>query len=494
MLRLNISEEEIRLLETSYWSQSQDEGWLTQDQINQVNARIIDLRLDPLRVWLRLINGHHRTAAMIKVAEDILALKPGLIDMARHGTDKVAFKHQLDHFMRLVSNCTYRVLILSHETPEHVLAHFAENPKAGPQLEESQPEIIWMMATRFLGQKKIVEQQSPGLPRPEVFNATRNLLIESSGDPEAAAEATGPSNPAEIGPDDAPPEESDEDTGAKKKKTGGSKKSGAKKGGPKGKTNKERTDEKNVAETKAEFKRIVNFAPLVEFAISTRACWFAWGAEMMRGYHATTMMRVQGGPLATNMWLDIETLLCLTNVSGIDKLTTCESYLRGKLVTPLGRIDAVPHWNSVQQHPSDSPPLLDLWTKSLSTSFQKIWVLSFPLTKNKESEKPIGPWWEDDSIQKLRDVFMTFGSSDELMRGDDRHRMLGVMCRLYALLPTVPELNPKQGPSDAPPHSDSRPYPGPAYFFPGAGLPFKERFVQFNRHANDIPRGESVFI
>ncbi|KAG9120475.1 hypothetical protein FRC07_004022, partial [Ceratobasidium sp. 392] len=476
MLRLNISEEEIRLLENLYWSQSQDEGWLTQDQMNQVNARIIDLRLDPLRVWLRLINGHHRTAAMIKVAEDILALKPGLIDMARHGTDKVAFKQQLDHFMRLVANCTYRVLILSHETPEHVLAHFAENPKAGPQLEESQPEIIWMMATRFLGQKKLVEQQSPGLPRPEVFNATRNLLIELSGDPEAAPEATGPSNPVEIGPDDAPPEESDEETGAKKKKTGSSKKSGAKKGGPKGKTSKEKPDEKNIAETKAEFKRIVNFAPLVEFAISTRACWFAWGAEMMRGYHATTMMRVQGGPLATNMWLDIETLLCLTNVSGIDKLTTCEDYLRGKLVTPLGRIDAVPHWNSVQQHPSDSPPLLDLWTKSLSTSFQKIWVLSFPLTKNKESEKPIGPWWEDDSIQKLRDVFMTFGTSDELMRGDDRHRMLGVMARLMPRLIPTPVRTPAQP------------------IFPGAGLPFKERFVQFNRHANNIPRGESVFI
>ncbi|KAG9081650.1 hypothetical protein FRC07_014462, partial [Ceratobasidium sp. 392] len=440
MLRLNgITEEERRLTTESYWRRSDTQGWLTQEQINETNARILELRQALDRHFARMINGNHRTAAMDTVAESILQLKPELIEMAREGFgNTVEYKQYLAKFLRMVASCTYRCMVFSHETPEHILAQFAANPKQALHLEQSRAEGLWMMATRFLAVMDSVKRQRVGLSRPELFNHTRNLLLEETGDAEVVkislttqASLAAAAQAADPAPDDTqPPEDegSEGETGGKKKKKKKAASNTKKKRKAKDKAEREAGHLSSSGQGTEVFERVGALAPLLECVIATRACWFPWG-HLMNDSYGTNLMKVTGAALAVNMWLDMETLLCLTNASEYGRLTACEEYLRNKPILHDGRIEAVPFWNSIQQQPSATPPLLGLWNMEMSAAFGEIWTQYFAIFKKAEQEDPLGPWWDDEPVHCLRQVFTQFGSLPILTEGDEHHRMFGVMCR-----------------------------------------------------------------
>ncbi|KAG9125355.1 hypothetical protein FRC07_007903 [Ceratobasidium sp. 392] len=472
----NVTEEEHVLRKEVFWKQSlDDKHWLTTEELKTRMSRIRELR--DKRPKATTINGTHRSSAMQLVAQSAHSTRESLIQEAREGkAETISWKNRAAKLMRDIANCTYRILVFAHDTPATIVTELARNTQKPPQLGPSNAEHIWIVGQQYHLSIKSFKELNPALPHADIMNLARRDFNARQGyvDELPDLRRTTVQTEGDVHEEEA--------NGSKGKQRGRKRKKSE---------SASHSIGKNEGDTT--FEKLGSKGPLLEMVIATRGLWAVWN-HMVLPSHGTTMLRDAGSALAVKLWLEMENLICIANVTDFDQLTACESYLKGKKTVTDGYDDAVGMWNSMSVRTSKQPVLLSLWTLELSNEFDGHWSNRFSLTKQQEDKSPLPIWTSETAVRKLRRVFWEFGSSSTLQNGDRWHRLLGARFRLYSLLPTAPPTVIDDGPKPGPPLSDTRPSPGPAFFYPGVAVPFEKRIVQLNRHAVKIPTGESAYL
>ncbi|KAG8752604.1 hypothetical protein FRC12_011876 [Ceratobasidium sp. 428] len=384
-------------LENELWSQSENGRWLSIHELDARKKELEEIRADPTRAKATLLNGNHRTRAMLAINPTIERKRDEVrLLIEKNPSNKADVEREVHELNQMVENHTWRCLVYDEDklTPSarnYLVHNTHERPAMGMALGEK----VWWLGTYF--ETEMGEQQGSGstqrCTRAQAANTVQKRWRKELG---VKMSSTGP-------------EEADS------KKHG----SHAKQLG-------------DLAGTDAASRLFYNPASM-EMVLDCRPALWAF-QEIVDKPLAIEMLRPNGGPLIAHTWLSLRTLLTLANVSGGDKLTEAENWIRqNEKIVPEGHEEAVELFQALHVRPERVPQLLSKYGKEQADLFGSMFNAAVePLA--------IGGRVDYTSAKVLiaiRGVFDRFGRTFLVdKQASAPTRLFAASMQLYSRLPT----------------------------------------------------------
>ncbi|KAG8768478.1 hypothetical protein FRC12_005529 [Ceratobasidium sp. 428] len=385
-------------IENALWTQTEGGIWLTVIDLDERQTELDALRDDPERPKATLLNGNHRTRAMLHGNVEIIAKRDHIRTLLeKNSSNKGDVEREVQELNQLVEGHTWRCLVYDQdklsETARNYLVH---NTHERPAMGMAVGEKVWWLGTKF--ETEINEERASGstqlVTRAQAANIVQKRWRKELG---VKMTATG----TEADPVDP-------------KHASHSKHLG------------------DLAGTDAG-SRLFYDPVSMEMVLDCRPALWAFG-EIVDKPLAIEMLRPNGGPLIAHTWLCLRTLITLANVSGGERLVEAENWIRANDKTvPAGNDGAVELFQALHVRPERVPQLLSKYGKDQAALFGSMYNAAVePLTIGGRVD-----YTSSKVLTVVRSVFDRFART--YLAGKEispQTRLLATSIQLYARLPT----------------------------------------------------------
>ncbi|KAG9119534.1 hypothetical protein FRC07_005402, partial [Ceratobasidium sp. 392] len=324
-------------LEEEVWMQRVDGRWLSQAELDTRQGELDTLRGLNSRGMAHILNGSHRTRAMLRQNPVISARRDAIRAMIeKNPSNRNDIEREMEELSDMVENHAWRCLVYDSsklsKTAHNYLVH---NTHERPAMGMGPGEKAWWLAQKFEMEIQELMTSTNGTQRCSRAEAAN--IVQKRWRKEIGMKMTMTGKDAEA---DKPQAQS---------------KSHAKHLG-------------DLAGTDVASRLFYN--PLsMEMVLDVRPALWAFG-ELIDKSLAVEMLRPSGGPLIAHVWLALRTLLTLTNVFGGDGLEDAESWLRhNEKITLDGYEEATAHFHALHVRTERVPQLLSKFGKEEADLF-----------------------------------------------------------------------------------------------------------------------------
>ncbi|KAG8782051.1 hypothetical protein FRC12_021266 [Ceratobasidium sp. 428] len=385
-------------LENALWTQSESGVWLTVMGLDERKKELDALRNDPGRPQATLLNGNHRTRAMLRRNEEIITKRDRIRAMLeRNPSNKADVEREVEELNQMVEGHTWRCLIYDEDTLSESARNFlVHNSHERPAMGMAVGEKVWWLGTKF--ETEINEERASGstqaITRAQAANIVQKRWRQELG---VKMSTTG-----------TEPEPENPKHGSHSKHLG------------------------DLAGTDAG-SRLFYDPVSMEMVLDCRPALWAFG-EIVDKRLAVEMLRPNGGPLIAHTWLSLRTLVTLANVSGGERLAEAETWVRAnEKIVPEGHDLAVEFFQALHVRPERVPQLLSKYGKDQAALFGSMYNAAVePLTIGGRVD-----YGSSNVLTATRGVFDRFALT--FLAGKDispQTRLLATSIQLYARLPT----------------------------------------------------------
>ncbi|KAG9084018.1 hypothetical protein FRC06_004270, partial [Ceratobasidium sp. 370] len=402
-------------LETQLWFK-QDQGsgeYHTNEQLAVKQSQLDDLRASRPRATL--LNGNHRTSAMLAACAPIMELRNQIVNLDKAG--EIApedLSVQLDNLLELVKGATYRCEVYREDTPQRVLAMLSENAPPRQALKAGRGERLWSIAEKIDGTIRQLKKEK-GVSREDAINTAMEEVRQSHGS---------------ILQDAAQNEK-------------------PKKGKGKGRSrNAGETSVQLESEVDEVLESLLQRSTTLEMVMDTRHAFWVYSSKLQLS-HAMAMGQDMGAAFAAHFWLGVRTLVDILHVANGHGLTDAETWARGTPLTVGGDRTAVEHWDRLHAGQRATPKWIHFYGAVESTAFGQVLEQARRPLRSKDGGID---WTLDEVVLASRGVFDKFAKTYDASK-EEAGRWIAASLRLFARLPLW-----KQGDN------------GPM-FYPAAALP-----------------------
>ncbi|KAG8739874.1 hypothetical protein FRC10_005040 [Ceratobasidium sp. 414] len=398
VLKRDSPEEEARL-EEELWVQRVDGRWLSMPELNDRQSRLNWLRSLPSRSMGYILNGNHRTRAMLAQNQSIIAQRDAIrARLEKSPSNRADLERDMDALQARIEGHTWRCLIydstLLTKAAHNYLAH---NEHERPSMGMGPGEKAWWLAQKF--ETEMEELMNTGGTQ-RCSRAHAANIVQGRWRREIGSKMTMTGRDAE----------SDEPKHIDKVKQLG-----------------------DLAGADAASRLFFN--PLgMELVLDCRPALWAFG-ELIDKPLAIEMLRPSGGPVIAHMWLSLRTLITLTNVISGEGVTDAESWLScNQTIVPEGYPEAVNHFRAMHLRPERVPQLLSKYGVDQAAKFGTLYLNAIkPLAGSGRIDYSAG-----NVLSTIRTIFDKFGGYfiQGKLKPELHDRLLAVSIQLYARLPT----------------------------------------------------------
>ncbi|KAG8699568.1 hypothetical protein FRC09_006543, partial [Ceratobasidium sp. 395] len=319
-------------LEEEILLQRSEGRWLSPAEVDARQAELDGYRADPEYPKAQILNGNHRTHAMLLGNTAIFEKRDLVRSMIEKNTSsKEDVEREMAEFKKMVEAHTWRCLVYDTnkltKSAQNFLVH---NSHERPVMGMNTSEKCWWLAQTWETAFDELQGPTQGHDRASAGN-----IISKRWRKEIGQKMTGKqgAESAEHAPE-----------------TSHSKVLG------------------DLAGTDAA-SRLFYDAVSMEMVLDCRSALWAFGLLIDKPV-AISMLRPSGGPLVTHVWLALRTLLTLCNVQAGDGLTDAENWIRqNEALTADGYDDALPHFQSLHNRPERVPQLLSKYGEKEAIEF-----------------------------------------------------------------------------------------------------------------------------
>ncbi|KAG8779326.1 hypothetical protein FRC12_024400 [Ceratobasidium sp. 428] len=416
---IGVSEEERVLHEEIWlWTSMQTQQQLSLEQHNHKVMQLRRLEDDPSRYRAKIIGGRQRNMAMQLLAAPVFEQQQKLMMLSQQESRTEAEEGQLEilagatrDYMQFLE---FRIRLFDSNMPPHLLAELAKNQDAEPRQGP-----------------KMGEDQNRDKTHAEVMNIWHDQYLSNTSQTFTPLLLT--------------------------EQASGS----GKKGAP-------REKKKNTGQKKSLTEQVLqlpNSPTCTEMLLSCGRASEAFEL-VLTATNIGTLSAESGGLLLATLWLDMLTLLKVTDFqTNGPSFSAAQSFVRdlSEPESADGLPDAVPVWEQYCMIGAQVPAGLVVFSKKLSDSYGAGWADYFAVNPKSDSTYTAPRWTDTIHILKKRRVFWKYGQ--DLSESHVEHvQRLSVAIRLYAILPLMhPGVNPKN------------------CFHPASDLPCKRKMAQLER-------------
>ncbi|KAG8705510.1 hypothetical protein FRC08_001638 [Ceratobasidium sp. 394] len=394
LLQLKDVTEEERQLEVAIWTEREDGKWLDSAGLVDRQARLKVLRQERTRATL--LNGNHRTRAMLRVARKHLTARSELRAKIERGignqSDLVKAQTALN---KEAESHTWRVKVYDTEALSPKARNYlVHNEHERPAKSAGVGERVWWLGQKF--EAEIAVEQRPTVDGETMSRADAANIVHGRWLLEL-----------DRTPNTKDDDDDDDDNPGRKAKS------------------KQLGDAAGNDNSSRLFYNPVT----MEMALQCRHALspFEWSLDKKC---AIFMLKPGGAALVAYFWISMRTLLNVFDVARGGGLTDAETWLESNLdLNEEGYHGAIEHYNALHCHTERVPTLLEMYTQTRASRFAQLW------------EKAVAPFRaagylnfrDPELVLAVRKVFDEFG---KYMNGtEDNRRMVAASCRLYARLP-----------------------------------------------------------
>ncbi|KAG8739727.1 hypothetical protein FRC10_005224 [Ceratobasidium sp. 414] len=398
VLQRDDADDEARL-EQELWVQRVDGRWLSPDELHDRQALLDHHRSNPSRGMAYILNGNHRTRAMLAINDGIVALRDGIrARLEASDGSRADIERDLDTLRQNVEAHTWRCLVYDStkltKTAHNYLVH---NEHERPAMGMGPGEKAWWLAQKFETEMEEL-MNSGGTQRCSRSHAAD--VVQARWRREIGSNMTMTGFDAE----------SDEPKHLDKVKQLG-----------------------DLAGADAASRLFFN--PLgMELVLDCRSALWAFG-ELIDKPLAIKMLRPSGGPLIAHVWLSLRTLITIMNVLSGDGLIEAENWLaRNEQILAGGYHQAATHYRALHCRPERVPQLLSKYGVDQAVIFGELYLATF------RAQAVLGrvDYSSSATLVALRTVFDKFGRTYNARKSklDSSERRVAASIRLYARLAT----------------------------------------------------------
>ncbi|KAG8794443.1 hypothetical protein FRC12_024388 [Ceratobasidium sp. 428] len=374
-------------LENALWTQSESGVWLAVMDLDKQKKELDALRDDPERSKATLLNGNHRTRAMLCRNKEIITKCDRIcVMLERNPSNKADVEREVEELNQMVEGHTWRCLIYDEDKLTEAARNFlVHNSHERPA-----------MGTKF--ETEINEERASGSTQ-AVTPAQAANIVQKRWRKELGVKMSTTGTEAE-------PENPKH--GSHSKHLG------------------------DLAGTDAGSRLFYNPVSM-EMVLDCRPALWAFG-EIVDKPLAVEMLHPNGGPLIAHTWLCLRTLVTLANVLGGERLAEAETWIRAnEKIVPEGNDQAVEYFQALHVRPERVPQLLSKYGKDQAALFGSMYngaveLLTIGGQVNYGSSKV---------LTAIRSVFNRFART--FLAGKDvslQTRLLATSIQIYARLPT----------------------------------------------------------
>ncbi|KAG8716674.1 hypothetical protein FRC08_009030 [Ceratobasidium sp. 394] len=391
--------EEEAQLEEELWVQRVEGRWLSMPELNDRQGRLQAFRSDPNRGMSHILNGNHRTRAMLAMNDMIIAQRDAIrAKLEKNPSNRADIERDMEALQERVEAHTWRCLVydstlLTKAAHNYLVFNEHERPSMGM----GPGEKAWWLAQKF--ETEMEELMNAGGTQ-RCSRAHAANIVQGRWRREIGSRMTMTGRDAE----------SDEPKHVEKVKQLG-----------------------DLAGADAASRLFFN--PLgMELVLDCRPALWAFG-ELIDKPLAIQMLRPSGGPLIAHVWLSLRTLITLSNVLSGEGITDAETWLdQHDPITPHGYPDAAAHFRALHGRPERVPQLLSKYGVDQSVRFGKMYMNAIkPLEVGGRID-----YTSNKVLCAIRGVFDKFASTlvGSKSKPELPDRLLSASIRLYARMVT----------------------------------------------------------
>ncbi|KAG8736151.1 hypothetical protein FRC10_009648 [Ceratobasidium sp. 414] len=385
-------------LEAQLWfKRDQSSGdYFTADQLASKQEWLDDLRRS--RPMATLVNGNHRTSAMLAACVMLHDARDHIIELDKAGEiapEDLGLK--LQRLRESVKSATYRCEVYRENTPQHILATLSENAPPRQSMAAARGEQLWSLSERIEG--AMGKYKAKGDSREEAMNramedvrAGRGKILGDGGSDEKPQKGKGKGR------------------------------------GGKGKKGDSTTQPQGEADDTID--NLLKRSTTVEMILDTRVALWVYTNKVGAGT-AAAMVQDTGASLTAHFWLGVRCLIRILNVANGNGLTDAENWVRCTPLTVDGSALALVHWDALHAREKPSPTYMPAYGPEQSNTFG---LLIEETRKGLRSSDGSIDWSADDVVLASRGVYDRFAAEYDKSTAESG-RWIAASLRLFARLP-----------------------------------------------------------